>query len=217
MDTTNLRHARLAGILYLVTHVTSVGAVAVYGLSLSSLGIRMGVLLEFVLALGCVGTGLLLLPLLRRYGEVRAYGFVFLRAVEAAVILAGALPMLVLAWTWEGGDADATLVGLHSASFLVGQGLIIAVNTLILASLLHASGVVPRALAYLGFAGGGIVLVSDIGQLLGAIPLNGPVAALCAVPIFVFEIWFAITLIIARRFAIAGPLATTKSMDVLPA
>ncbi len=217
MDTTNLRYARLAGILYLVTHVTSVGAVAVYGLSLSSFGIRVGVLLEFVLALGCVGTGLLLLPLLRKYGEVRAHGFAYLRVVEAAVILAGALPMLVVAWTWEGGDPDATLVGLHSASFLVGQGLIIAVNTLILASLLDASGLVPRALAYLGFAGGGLVLASDIGQLLGVIPLNGPVAALCAIPIFVFEIWFAINLMIARRFATSEPLATTKRVDRLPA
>lgn len=217
MDTTNLRYARLAGILYLVTHVTSVGAVAVYGLSLSSLGIRVGVLLEFVLALGCVGTGLLLLPLLRKHGDVRAHGFAYLRIVEAAVILAGALPMLVLAWTWEGGDADATLVGLHSASFLVGQGLVIAVNTLILASLLHASRVVPRTLAYLGFAGGGLVLASDIGQLLGVIPLNGTVAALCAIPIFVFEMWFAIILIIARRFATSEPSATTDSVDRLPA
>lgn len=56
MATTNLRYARLAGVLYLVTHVTSVGAVAIYGLSVSSLGIRVGVLMEFVLALGCVGT-----------------------------------------------------------------------------------------------------------------------------------------------------------------
>lgn len=160
---------------------------------------------------------MLLLPLLRQYGDVRAQGFAFLRIIEAAVILAGALPMLVLAWTWKRGDADPTLVGLHTASFLVGQGLIIAVNTLILASLLHASGVVPRALGSLGFAGGGLVLASDIGQLLGAIPLNGPVAAVCAIPIFVFEIWFAVTLIIARRFATPKPLASTGSLHGLPA
>lgn len=201
MNTTHLRYARLAGILYLVTHVTSVGAVAFYAAALSPFGIRVAVLLEFVLALGCLGTGLLLLPLLRRHGEMRAYGFAFLRGLEAAVILAGTLPMLVVAWTWTGGEADADLVQLHSASFLIGQGLVIAVNTLILASLLQTSRRAPRALAHLGLAGGMIVLGSNIAQFLGAIPMNGSLAAVCALPIFVFEIWFAITLIVGKRFA----------------
>lgn len=214
MNTTRLRYSRTAGVLYLTTHATSVGAAALYAAALdavasSPLWIRVGVLLEFALALGCLGTGLLLLPVLRHYGQVRAYAFAFLRGLEASVILAGTLPMLVVAWTWTGGsgEANSVLVHLHTASFLIGQGLVIAVNTLLLGSLLLTSRLVPRALACLGLAGGAIVLVSDTAQLLGLIPMNGPVAAACAIPIFAFEIWFAITLLIGKRSGASRPAA----------
>lgn len=198
--TTLRSYARLAGVLYLVTHVTSVLAVVAYGDATDALGVRIGVLLEFILALGCLGTGVLLLPLLRPAGEVRAMSFALLRTVEAAVILAGTLPMLVVAGSATGSAAaDQRLVGLHTASFLVGQGLVIAVNTLVLGSLLLESRMVPRALAALGLVGGGLVLASNLAQLLDLIPLNGAIAGACAIPIFAFEIWFAVTLIAGRR------------------
>lgn len=190
MTRQNRTYARSAGIAYLVTHVTSVTAVAAYGAS----ALPLGVALEFTLALGCLLTGLLLLPLLRSAGEVRALTFAFLRGLEAAVIATGALPMLALAWT---GGSREVLEALHSAAFLVGQGLVISVNTVVLAWLLLDSGLVPRALAVLGLFGGVVVLGSNTAQLFGLIPLNGPVAGVCALPIFAFEIWFAFYLIIA--------------------
>jgi hypothetical protein len=79
------RQARLAGVLYLVTHVTSVAAVIAYGGGL----LRAGVALEFVLALGCLGTGVLLWVLLQSRGPARAASFALLRTLEAAVIVAG--------------------------------------------------------------------------------------------------------------------------------
>ena len=77
----------------------------------------------------------------------------------------------------------------------MGQGLVISINTLILAWLLLDAAVVPRALAVLGLAGGALVLASNLAQLFGLIPLNGAIAGVCAVPIFAFEIWFAVYLI----------------------
>jgi hypothetical protein len=185
--------ARVAGVLYLVTHVTSVTAVAAFGAG----ALTIGVALELALALGCFGTGVLLLVLLRRHGEVRAMAFAGLRAIEAAVIIAGSLPMLALAWLGAAGaqSADA-LTQLHAAAFLLGQGLVISVNTLVLAWLLLDARVVPRALALLGLAGGALVLASNLAQLFGAIPMGGAIAGLCAVPIFAFELWFAGCLIV---------------------
>ena len=84
MPTTPLTYARTAGALYLVTHVTSIAAVAAYGAG----AIALGVALEFTLALGCLGTGILLWVLLHGAGPARAATFATLRAVEAAVILA---------------------------------------------------------------------------------------------------------------------------------
>lgn len=183
------RQSQLAGILYLVTHVTSLTAVIAYGGGV----VRAGVALEFVLALGCLGTGVLLWVLLQAHGPARAASFALLRTLEAAVIVTGALPMLgaVLA----GSTVDGASAAMHTAAFLLGQGLVISVNTVILGWLLWEARAVPRALAALGMAGGVVVLVSNGLQLAGAIPLNGVVAAIAAVPVFAFEIWFAVWLI----------------------
>ncbi|MCR2784383.1 MULTISPECIES: DUF4386 domain-containing protein [unclassified Microbacterium] len=183
-------YARTAGILYLVTHVTSVTAVAAY----AGGAIALGVVLELTLAAGCLGTGILLALLLRSMGPARAATFAGLRALEAAVIAAGTLPMLALT---SGVTAPATevLLALHTAAFLVGQGLVISVNTIVLGWLLLDARAVPRALAALGVVGGALVLASNTAQLFGLIPQGGTIAGLCAVPIFAFEIWFAITLI----------------------
>ncbi len=193
--------ARVAGVLYLVTHVTSVTAVAAYGAG----ALTLGVALELALAIGCLGTGVVLFALLRKHGEVRAMTFAGMRGVEAAVIIAGALPMLALAWLGDAGASDAEmLTQLHAAAFLLGQGLVISVNTLVLAWLLLDARVVPRALAVLGLAGGALVLASNLAQLFGAIPMNGTVAGLCAVPIFAFELWFAGLLIVKGLRPVPG-------------
>ena len=217
MPTTPLTYARTAGALYLVTHLTSIAAVAAYGAG----ALALGVALEFTLALGCLGTGILLWVLLHGAGPARAATFATLRAVEAAVILAGTLPMVALTLAPLSSDATTSFTAAHTAAFLVGQGLVIGVNTIVLGSLLFTSRAVPRPLAVLGMAGGALVLLSDLGQLFGVVPLNGPVAAACALPIFAFEIWFAVLLLIrglspsAVRPAPAGA-ATAAASDAAP-
>ena len=193
MSTSARTHARIAGALYLVTHVTSILAVVAYGAG----AVPAGVALELALAFGCVGTGVLLLTLLRGAGFARAVTFAALRGVEASVILAGALAMLAGWWLTspDAGVADA-LQQLHTASFLIGQGLVISVNTIVLGSLLFSSRAVPRVIAVLGLVGGAIVLASNLGQLHGVIPLNGTIAAICAVPVFAFEVSLALYLIV---------------------
>ena len=191
MDRTARTHARTAGALYLSTHATSVLAVVAYDAGATT----VGVLLEVALALGCLGTGVLLLLLLRPYGEARALTFALLRTLEAAVVAAGTLPMRGLAGGRFAGP-DEVLVDLHAAAFLVGQGLVISVNTIVLGSLLLGTRVVPRALGVLGVAGGALVLGSNLAQLAGVLPQGGAVAGLCAVPVFAFEIWWAVLLLV---------------------
>ncbi|MBN9612856.1 MAG: DUF4386 family protein, partial [Actinobacteria bacterium] len=89
------------------------------------------------------------------------------------------------------------------AAFLLGQGLVISVNTIVLGWALWDSRVVPRILAGLGCAGGAIVLLSNLAQLWAVIPLNGAIAGLGAIPIFAFELWLAFLLIVkgVRRSA----------------
>lgn len=177
-----------------MTHVTAVTAVIAYA---SPDTIRLGVALEFVLALGCLGTGVLLWHLLRSHGPVRAASFGALRLLEAAVIGAATLPMLTIALTDSfGTPLGEVLTEVHQAGFLIGQGMIISVNTMVLGWLLLDSRAVPRALAILALAGGFIVLIGNCLQLFGTVEMAGTVAGLTAIPIFVFEIWFALYLLI---------------------
>ncbi|WP_051209018.1 DUF4386 domain-containing protein [Propionicicella superfundia] len=197
------QHARAAGILYLVTHVTSVLAVVAYGAGATA----GGVTLEFALAIGCVGTGVLLWLLLREHGAARATTFALLRVAEASVIIVGTMPMIATMWMGRSAGSVAELATLlHTASFLVGQGLVISVNTIVLGWLLWDSRAVPRPLALLGMAGGAIVLSSNLGQLWSVVAVNGPVAGAAAIPVFAFELWFAIHLIaFGLRPGVPGP------------
>ncbi|MFT3860547.1 DUF4386 domain-containing protein [Micropruina sp.] len=143
-----------------------------------------------------MGTGVLLWRLLRSHGAVRAATFALLRTVEAAVIIAGTLPMLASVWVDDAhGLWKASASAVHTASFLIGQGLVISVNTIVLGWLLWDSRAVPRTLAALGAIGGTIVLASNLAQLWEAIPLNGVLAGTAAALIFAFEVWLAIYLI----------------------
>ncbi len=201
MPHTDSHYARAAGALYLVTHVTSVTAVVAYAQG----WLRAGVTLEFALAIACAGTGVLVWRLLHSHGPARAATFALLRSVEAAVIIAGTLPM-VAAIVGGAADATASQADMHTASFLMGQGLVIGVNTIALGWLLASSGRAPRALGVLGVGGGAIVLGSDLAQLWGAIALNGSVAGVAAVPIFAFELWFAFLMLIrGLRPPLASP------------
>lgn len=199
---TRLRSLALAaGLLYLATHVTSVGAAIVYRLGTDGgdVGlVQLGIALEVALALACVGNGVVLLTVLRPYGPVGAAAFAGLRGVEAAIIGAGTLPMIALVQLQTGAipaSTDPALVPtlswLHEASFLVGQGLVIAVNTLVVSWLLWRSRLVFPGIPLLGAVGGTLVLLSDLGQLFGVVEQSGSVAMILAVPVFAFELWFA--------------------------
>ncbi|MBN9606516.1 MAG: DUF4386 domain-containing protein [Actinomycetales bacterium] len=205
------RLAVLTGLLYLLTHVTSVTAAVLYAAGLPADGgpidaplVLGGVALEFVLALGCIGTGVLVWRLLREAGPATAAGFAALRLLEGAVIVVGTAPMLALVTLQaRGALASGPLAALaegapdlHAAFFLLGQGLPISVNTILLGTLLWRSERVPRALAGLAIAGGAIVLLSNSAQLAGVIPNGGVVAGLGALPIFAFELWWALLLIV---------------------
>ncbi|MGX9898826.1 DUF4386 domain-containing protein [Arthrobacter sp. SA17] len=100
------RIALAAGILFLATHVSSITARALYLPVLSNPAyingggqdsqVFLGALLEVVLALTIVGTGVALYPVIKRQNEAVALGYVALRTLEAGVIAVGAIPLLTI-------------------------------------------------------------------------------------------------------------------------
>ncbi|HET8632173.1 MAG TPA: DUF4386 domain-containing protein, partial [Thermomicrobiales bacterium] len=103
------------------------------------------------------------------------------------------------------------LVAAHTWTLILGPGLTCGVNTVVLASLLSRSGLVPRVIPALGLVGGPLVFVYNTAALFGVHPPAW--AGLAVIPIFAWEVSLALRLI-ARGFdtsasVVAAPGAAT--------
>jgi hypothetical protein len=201
--------ARLAGLLYLVTFATSVPTLGLYA-PLSDTGFvagaqdtagpTLGAVLEVALALSCVGTAVVLLPVVRRHGETLALGYLAARVVEGALILVGVGSVLAILRLRSDGfdDAEATaaaLLGLYDATFLLGQSLMPAVCALTLGAVLYRSGLVPRVIPAIGLLGAPLLVASDLAQLTGVYEMRSGLAALGALPIAAWELALGVWLL----------------------
>ena len=204
---------RVAGVLYFVTHVTSVAALVLYGPVLNhpdyvtgpgrDTQILVGGLLEVVLALAVVGTAVALYPILTRYSPGGALGYAALRTLEAATILVGVVTLLgvvTLRQQYAGTAATDTaaltvsgraLVAVHDWTFVIGPGLVVGVNTTVLALALYRFRLVPRFIPVLGLIGGPLVFASNLGVLFGGYTQESGFTAVGAVPVFAWEISLA--------------------------
>jgi hypothetical protein len=188
------RIARTAGVLFLVTFATSIGALALFQPVLDDpIGyvtgagadnrIFFGAFLELLLIIANIGTAVVLFPILRRQNEILALGYVAARFVECTFIAAGILAVLtVVTLGQETSGADAGTIAFAFAAlkdwtFILGPGFIVGLgNGLILGYLLYRSGLVPPRLAVLGLVGGPLVCASGIAVMFGVIDQGGTAA-----------------------------------------
>jgi hypothetical protein len=197
------RIARIFGILFLLTFVTSIGALALFQSVLDDPAgyiagggkdnqIYLGAFLEFLLILANVGTAVVLYPIVRRQNELLALGFVAARIIESVFIAAGIIFVLGVV-TLRQDSPDATdlavsLAALKDWTFLFGPGLVVPFgNGLILGYLMYSSGLVPRRLAWLGLIGGPLLLIGNIGVLFDWWDQTGAVNVL-VIPEFLWEL-----------------------------
>jgi hypothetical protein len=238
---TSLRKTALvAGLLYLITYL-AIPTLALYGPVLSdpayivgsaaSSGVFWGAVLELIVALAIVGTGVVLFPVLRRQEEAVALGFVTSRLFEAGVITVGIISLLSIVTLQQevganaGPDAGAlvitgrSLVATHDWSFLIGQTLLPGINALLLGSLFYKSRLVPRVIPMLGLIGGPLLISSAIGQVIGINEQYSAWSAIAVLPIFLWELLLGLWLVFKgfRKEAplmigAAAPAAATPSM-----
>ena len=99
------RNARIFGVLFLITFVTSIAALGLYQPVLDDPAgyiagggkdnqIYLGVLLELLLIIANIGTAVVVFPILRRQNEVLALGYVTARIVECVFIAGGIVAVL---------------------------------------------------------------------------------------------------------------------------
>ena len=230
MDTTR-KAALAAGLFYIATFVFSIPALGLYegvlddpGFVLgagSDDGVLWGGLIEVITALTAIGTAVAVYPVIKHHGPSRALGFVASRTLEAAAIFTGILAVLAVHTLRQAGGDAATLtttadalVAVKDWSFLLGPGVMPAINALCFATVLYSSRLVPRWIPTLGLVGAPLLLASSTATLFGAWEqVSSPSLAL-ALPIATWELSVGIYMIVK---GFRQPVSTGPDVDTAPA
>src|SRR5690348_13219983 len=182
--TLDQKRARVFGVLYLITFVTSIPALALYETVLRhpvsyvaggghDKQVLLGALLELLLIIANIGTAVVIFPIVRRQSEELALGYVTARLFECTFILVGIVSMVAIITlrNQAAGAAESTvaytLAGIKDWTFLLGPGWVVGWgNGLILGYLMYRSELVPRAACWLAFIGGPAIIVTGTAILM---------------------------------------------------
>ena len=210
--------ARVAGAFYLLTFVASIPALILLDPILhhadyivsggADTRVLWAVLLDVVNAFAGIGTAVTLFPVVKRQNEAAALGFVTSRVIEAAVIMIGVVCLLAVV-TLRRQSAGATgadaatlvttgkaLVAVRDWTFLLGPGLMPAMNALLLGSLLYRSRLVPRLIPAIGLVGAPLLLTAAICTLFGLIDQVSAWAGLLTLPVATWELAIGVYLVV---------------------
>jgi len=204
--TLDQKRARIFGVLFLITFVTSIPALALYQPVLDDpVGyiagagqnnqIVFGALLELLLIIANVGTAVVIFPIVRRQSEELALGYVTARLFECAFILVGVIAVLaVVTLQKEAAGANEgtvayTLAAIKDWTFLLGPGWVVGWgNGLILGYLMYKSGLVPRRMTWLGLVGGPLIILAGTLVLFGVADAGGALQGLATIPEGLWEL-----------------------------
>lgn len=211
------RSARIVGFLFIVTFVSAIAGLLLYGPALSDpdyvtgpgddVRVLLGAVCEIVLVISNLGTAIVLYPILRRHHAAAALAFVVARIIECVFIIVGMLAVLTIvglrrdaAAGGAGGDVTeiaGALVVLHDWTFLLGPGFVVGIgNGLLLGFLMFRSRLVPRPLAMVGLVGGPLMSLSGIAVLFGAYGQTSVVSGALTLPEIVWEASLGIYLLV---------------------
>ncbi len=225
------KRARVFGVLYLITFVTSIPALALYQPVLDNPAgyiagsghdkqILFAALLELLLIIANLGTAVVIYPIVRRQREELALGYVAARVVECTFILVGIVAVLGIitlrnqvAGAAEGTTAY-TLAAIKDWTFLLGPGWVVGWgNGLILGYLMYRSELIPRRAAWLGLIGGPLIFISGTAVMLSGDHPSNTLHSLQGVatgPEFLWELFLGVYCTF-KGFRPASPLLQAEA------
>lgn len=197
--------ALVAGVLYLVTFISSIPAAFLLEPLLTnpnyvaSAGadtqVSLAAVLDLVTALAGIGTAVAVFSIVKREHEGLALGFVTTRMLEAAVLAVGAVTIVSVVTLRQAGAASGgaealvpvgqALVAARDWTAVIGPGMA-SLNALMFGTLLYRSRLVPRAIPALGIVGAPLFIAFVIGTMLG---VTGPGTAFHSIAVFPFFFW----------------------------
>jgi hypothetical protein len=207
------RIARVFGVLYLITFITSIPAFFVFYAPVlndpryivgagADTSVALGAFLEMILIIANIGTAVVLYPILKRQNEILILGYVTARVMESVFIAVGILSVLSIVTLRQeaaaGADAASlltagkSLVALKDWTFLLLGFMVGVGNGLLLGYLMYTSALVPRGMAVLGLIAGPVLIASGVGVLFGVIEAGGVVQAIATIPEALWELFLGI-------------------------
>ena len=229
--------ALVTGVLFIITIIASIPAQFIlyapvldnadYIISAGADSrVQWGAFLEVITALACIGTAVVMFPIVKRQNEAVALGYVAVRVLEAATIFAGIVSLISVVALRQGfagaADADApllavgkSLVAVHDSTFLLGPGILAGLgNGILLGYLMYSSGLVPQRMALLALIGGLLVSASGIAMLLGLYEPVSLWAVIATIPEFFWELLLGIWLIVKGFNPSAKILSEPNTTDL---
>jgi hypothetical protein len=234
LDASTRRTARIAGVWWIITFVTSIPALLLYDPLLNDADyiltagaetrVQIGAMLEVGLVISGIATAVVMYPILKRQSQSIALGYVGSRIVESCMIAVGIVSVLSVLTLREdlagatGADAATlgtvgqALVAVHDATFLLGPAFCAGFgNGLLLGYLMYRSGLVPRRMALIGVIGGPLSLVGATAVVFGAWEQTSGTQFLFTVPEAVWELSLGIYLIV-KGFKTSAPLLNERDL-----
>jgi hypothetical protein len=219
--------ARIGGVLFLLTFVTSIVGLILYHPILHHHGtdfilgagsegsVRFGAFLEMLLIVANVGTAIVLFPVLRRQNEILALGWVTARIIESAFIAVGILSLLAIVTLrndYTSADPHTleaigrTLVAVKDWTFLLGPGFTVGIgNGLLLGYLMYKSELVPKQMAILGLVGGPLIVLSGAAIMFDLIDKGSLPQGIATAPEFLWELSLGVYLTV-KGFRPSSPI-----------
>jgi len=204
------KRARWFGVLYLITFVTSIPALALYETVLRhpvsyiaggghDKQVLLGAFLELLLIIANIGTAVVIVPIMwRRYKEL-SIGYVTARVFECTFILVGIVAMVAIITLRQqtAGAAEGTvaytLAAIKDWTFLLGPGWVVGWgNGLILGYMMYRSQLVPRPWPWLGMIGGPLLFIAGTIVLFGGNPAANGLKGPASIPEAAWELFLGI-------------------------
>ena len=199
-------NALVAGVLYLVTFISSIPAWFLlepvlghpdYILSAGAdTQVTLGAFLDIVTAFAGIGTAVALYSVVKRQHEGLALGFVTTRLMEGAMLLVGVVSTLAIVTLRQEGAIGTesafavgrALVAVHDQTYLLGPGLMPVFNAVLLGFALYRSRLVPRLIPAMGLIGAPLLLSATLGTMFGINDAQSAWTGLATIPIFLWEL-----------------------------
>jgi hypothetical protein len=199
--------ALVAGVLYLLTFLSSIPAVFLQSpvlndplfiiSNISTEQVRLGALFDIVNSLTAIGTAVALYAVIKRQSPSFGIGFVASRLFEGTVLMIGVISILSIVTLQQPGATGAeatllvtvqhTLVTVRNWTFVLGTG-VPALNAFLLGWIMYKSRLVPRAIPVLGLIGAPLFTSWIIGYVLGVAEPGTAWHGIGVAPIFIWEL-----------------------------